>query len=600
MSKKPRITGTVLPFASEAAPQERTVFGQNVISDDINLQQTVEYLRGWGIVGPSEFPSMQDFSALGFTLSSLVAYLYEQGMPEYDATQPYFIGGFCGQDGVIYSSIIDNNLGNDPSTDDGSSWTKVLDSSDASSSATPGKLALRNAAGTFQVSAPTAASHPSRKQDLDEHKNAVDAHTAANIDYSNASSGLAATKVQSAIDETLGRLVLVEDVVYEQRAASVTWNMETDTYSGSPRATPVHESMRRCLVSNTGVVNYYLNEFDSTKKENGIDPAVTNGTDGQIMVEISVPAYVRTTFNGSLVTWELSHVPLPGFELHPAYDGDAGMKHYIGAYDAVVWQASSATVIDGLNLDNNAARVNLSNDRLYSTPGNFAMVGLTRNEFRTLARNGGFQLYEFWQWQLVQMLFITEYGNWNSQNVLGRGNVDGGTWPPSSSNQANSLNKVNGLSSQFGNYSGSVASADGLPFVTYRGIENIWGNSWQAIDGVNANNRQLYVSTKETTFADDIGTGDYSVLGSPLPVATDSPIKNWQPIDHAFVPKAVGATTSTFIGDSLWTAVGWTVLHVGGSADDGLSAGLSACIATYAASYRNRHVSSRLSKKLRS
>ena len=246
----------------------------------------------------------------------------------------------------------------------------------------------------------------------------------------------------------------------------------------------------------------------------------------------------------------------------PVFEGGAVEKVYIGAYQAVVWQASSATVIDGLNLDNNTSRVNLSNDRLYSTPGNFPMVGLTRAEFRQLARNGGYQLYEYWMWQLVQMLWITEYGNWNSQAVLGNGNTQKGTWPASSSNQSNSLNEINGLSDNFGNYSGSVASPDGNPFVTYRGIENPWGNSWQFLDGVNVNNRQMYVSTNEVTFADDVDTGDYSALGVAMPSASDSFIKNWQPIENAFVPKTVGggASGSTFVGDALWTESGWRTL----------------------------------------
>ena len=76
--------------------------------------------------------------------------------------------------------------------------------------------------------------------------------------------------------------------------------------------------MRRCLVDNTGTVNYYLNEFDSTLKENGIDPAVTNGTDGQVMVEVP-QCYVRTIIRGSQITWELSAVPLPGFIMHPCF-----------------------------------------------------------------------------------------------------------------------------------------------------------------------------------------------------------------------------------------------------------------------------------------
>lgn len=402
----------------------------------------------------------------------------------------------------------------------------------------------------------------------------------------------AVAEAQATADEALS-IVAVNEI------ASVTWNMDTDTYSGRPYATPVHRGMRRCLLLPDGTVNYYLDDIDSTKREDGT-AAVLDGTDGQVMVEIP-ETYVRTTLVGSVVTWEVSHVPLDGFELHPAFEGGAVSKVYIGAYDAVVWDESAGAVIDGLNSDNNSSRVDLVNDELYSTSGNYAMVGLTRDEFRQLARNAGYQLYDYSQWQLVQLLWITEYGNWNSQDVLGRGNVDAGSYPSSSNNQGDSPHTINGLSNQFGNYSGSVATGDGDPFVTYRGIENIWGNCWQFIDGVNVNNRQIFASTNEATFEDDIGTGDYLSVGTALPTAMGAPIKNWQAVGHLFVPKTInsGASTATYVGDALWTETGWCTMHVGGDAGNAAGAGLCACHANYSASGRNRLRGSRLSRKIR-
>src|SRR5699024_4694231 len=141
---------------------------------------------------------------------------------------------------------------------------------------------------------------------------------------------------------------------------------------------------------------------------------------------------------------------------------------------AIVYDNSAGGYINGLNLDNNTSRVTLGEDLLASVAtGNFPMVGLTRNEFRTLADNAGFQLYDFWQCQAVMMLFITEYGTWNSQGVLGRGNVDR-SYPASSSNQNDSPTEAPGLSNVIGNGSGGIDDADGDPWVSYRGIENPW------------------------------------------------------------------------------------------------------------------------------
>lgn len=603
MSRLARYDGDVRAFASQSQGQERTTFGTETITDDINQQINQFFLRGWGVVGSADQPSIQDFNALGFTTTQLLSYLFQRGVAEWNGRQKYYIGSMVTHNGKLWTAQVDKPT--DEPDISSTEWNVALTGLDVKVTADAGSIAKRNNEGTFEVSVPTEDAHPSRKKELDAHVEAVNAHIAVQIVYDNAISGLTAEKVQSAIDETVSRLANVENAVYTDVAASTTWNQDTDTYTGTPFATDAHRAMRRCLVLPDGTVNYYLNEFDSTLKENGIDRAVTDGTDGQVMVEIP-QCYVRTTIRGSQITWELSAVPLPGFILHPVFEEGAVEKVYIGAYQAVVrqavvWQGSSATVINGLNLDNNTSRVNLSNDRLYSTPGNFAMVGLTRGEFRQLARNGGYQLYDYWQWQLVQMLWITEYGNWNSQAVLGNGNTQKGSWPANSNNQVNSLNEINGLSDRFGNYSGSVASPDGVPFVTYRGIENPWGNSWQFIDGVNVNNRQMYVSTNEVTFADNIDSGDYSALGDTLPIANNTFIKNWQSLENVLIPKSVGggASGSTFIGDALWTNPAWRTMAVGGNASYAVSSGLSSCYVVNDASFRSREHTARLSKKLR-
>lgn len=422
---------------------------------------------------------------------------------------------------------------------------------------------------------------------------------AINTEYDNSTSSLTSTNIQNAIDETVNRLDDVEVITYASNAATVSWNMETDTWSGNPHANAAHESMRRCVVDNTGTVQYYLDEYDSTLQADGVTPANLDGTDGQVMVEIA-PFYVRTAFNGHVATWSVSPEPLPGYVLHPAFDGGV-LKSYVGAYDAIVYDTSAGAYIDGLNLDDNTSRVALGEDMLASVAtGNFPMVGLTRNEFRILAENAGFQLYDFWQWQAVMMLFVTEYGSWNSQAVLGRGNVDR-TYVESSSDQADSPHTAPGLSNVIGNGSGGIDDADGNPWVSYRGIENPWGNCWNFVDGWNIQDRQSYVSNDETSFADDTADG-YDAIGGLMPVGSDSAIKNWQFVDNVFLVRTVddGASTSAFVTDNFWTNTGWRVAFVGGGADHTLKAGLTCCNLSNDSAHRNRSRGARLSKKLRS
>lgn len=143
----------------------------------------------------------------------------------------------------------------------------------------------------------------------------------------------------------------------------VTWNESTDTYvrtgltAGQANAVtlndiflPIQRRMRRCLVSDAGVVNYYLSATDSTKKEDGATASILTGDDGQVMVEIPKFWY-RYGYAGTSHTWEISPVPLAGFTVHPAFlSGATELSFvYIGAYEGVLFDTSGAKYIDKFN-----------------------------------------------------------------------------------------------------------------------------------------------------------------------------------------------------------------------------------------------------------
>ena len=389
--------------------------------------------------------------------------------------------------------------------------------------------------------------------------------------FDNAETGYSATNVQQAIDETFSLIGSIDDVV------TVEWDMVNDTYSGNFKANEVHKNMRRCVVNEAGEVVYYLDEFNSALKENGTAADLT-GADGNVMVEIP-KTYVRFDFSGNVLSISMTFRPVAGFVLHPAFSLGNHDFIYKNAYDPCVYDVSSSTFIDGLNLTDNRSRVDVANDKLASVSGRFPMVGLTRNEFRTLASNntGEYSQELFWERQLLQVLFVTEYGNFNSQAVLGNGNTER-SYPASSANQADSPHVAAGESNFLGNQSGGRNDSAGVPFVSYRGIENLYGNCWNFLDGINILDRQLYVTHLLNALADNTETG-YQAIGNPYPVASASFIKDWQPNNQqALLVNSVGggASSSTFVGDALWTNAGWRVARVGGSADSGGRAGVSA------------------------
>ncbi|MFS1538112.1 MAG: hypothetical protein ACL7BU_04775 [Candidatus Phlomobacter fragariae] len=107
--KRPNID--IKPFASTSKTEERTAFGSKEITDSLEKNLNNDFERGWGIVPVSELPTMQDFNAVGFTISSLVTHLYQNGIAEYAEKQIYNKDSLCVSKGNIYISKTDNNAG---------------------------------------------------------------------------------------------------------------------------------------------------------------------------------------------------------------------------------------------------------------------------------------------------------------------------------------------------------------------------------------------------------------------------------------------------------------------------------------------------------
>jgi len=123
MSKIERYAGNLRAFGSNAQGLERTLFGETTQADDLTSQVTAAFLRGWGTVGPSENPSLEDFNAAMYAMSQFIAYQHQMGIPEWDAAQEYYKGSLCVRGGETYSSLVDDNIGSAPPS---VKWTPVL------------------------------------------------------------------------------------------------------------------------------------------------------------------------------------------------------------------------------------------------------------------------------------------------------------------------------------------------------------------------------------------------------------------------------------------------------------------------------------------
>jgi len=122
MAKITRYTGNMQAFASAALGTERTIFGSTSQSDSLDANIVADWLRGWGIVGPSDDPTREDFNGALFTATQLIAYLHQWGVAEWDSAQEFNAGSIANVAGVLYVSQVDANIGNDPTADDGTNW----------------------------------------------------------------------------------------------------------------------------------------------------------------------------------------------------------------------------------------------------------------------------------------------------------------------------------------------------------------------------------------------------------------------------------------------------------------------------------------------
>lgn len=512
-------------------------------------------------------------------------------------------------------------------TEAASSASAALTSKNAAATSQSEALTSKNSASTSATTATTKASEASASASA-----AKTSETSAAASASSAASTLAnvvpktrtingkalSADVVLGIGDLAGLQVALDQLGAGINYSSCIWNEVSDTSSGdgvTDGVTRVHAAMRRCLLKDDGTVNYYLDPFNSNLKADGTASVLT-GADGQVMVEIP-KCYVKAVYiqggASPIVEWSISAQPRLGYVVHPAFQGDGdlvyseqlGMWHYVNvtketdyvyvsAYDASVFSASSNNYIDGLNLDDNSARVNTTNDKLASVSGKYPMVGLSRSQFRTLAANrgAGWQLWDYWTNSLIQMLYLTEHRKLNSQLTIGNGNT-GSTYLASSSNQADSPHSVAGKSNSIGNTTGHVYSTDkDTAWMSYRGIENFYGNCWSACDGVNILDQVHFVTNNPASFADNTQTG-YTQLGVKAPVVSGY-IRAIQASTLSCLPITYsGGSSAIAFADYYYQSTGWRVLFTGGAASDGGSAGAFAWSGGDSSGIRYRTVGAR-------
>ena len=367
-------------------------------------------------------------------------------------------------------------------------------------------------------------------------------------------------------------------------AYGVSWDQSADTYTQLGSATnhsalPIQSKMRRCLLADDGTVNAYLHEATSLFLSNG-NTADLTGAGGQVMVEIP-KFYYKHSMSGNVHSWEISEMPLSGYAVHPAFlkNGVEVDHRYFGAYEA-----SSASSTMG------------------SASGTTPAASKTRTTFRTeaSARGTGWRQVEYYLHSAIQLLYLVEYQDFNSQEMIGEGRttLSGGSWDTSS------YIGISGKSNADGNGTNSNDSSTlgGDAYMTYRGIENWYGNMWEMRDGwtvndVSSSQLIMYATNNDADFADTGSTNMTVIYDDTSPHASGGYISGLADISNGFIGNAMSGASNTYVGDYYWQYAGgsgWSLPVVGATASGGSPAGAFALAVNSASSSSSADGSSRL------
>jgi len=327
-----------------------------------------------------------------------------------------------------------------------------------------------------------------------------------------------------------------------------------------------------------------------------IGTANFGGADGQVMVEIP-KFYHKHTLVSTTNSWYISKYDLPGYELHPAFwkDGKEVDYRYMSAFEGGMYDASTGLMCAKASIPSS---IYAAGDKMTSVAGTWAKTNETRAEYRTMAaeRGTGFRQLDYYLHSAIQLLYLVEYADFNSQTMIGAGrtNLSGGGWT------ADSYIALTGLSTSDGNSTNSVALGGTnylTDYMTYRGIENLYGNVWKMVDGIAwdgtwtgaAAAQPIYVTNNSSYFADQVSTNMKHLCDAPYIGTLAGYTSNIENV-IGFIPSAVGASSTTDICDYYYqyselSRDYWRVVLVGSYATDGGLAGVFSLDATYAWSY---------------
>ena len=269
-----------------------------------------------------------------------------------------------------------------------------------------------------------------------------------------------------------------------------------------------------------------------------VHTAIFADDNGQVMVEIP-KFYYKYSVSGDITSHDISENNYPGYFVHPAFTPGGVEKDYIyvGAFENTrigYWQGINAylsTNDGGYVVGSQAGLQPISRGRRY-----IARICAGPN------RAAGWHLLDMHTVNAIQLLFLIEYAAFDAQSEIGSGFTD---WNVNESEAIAYNNRYGaihtGWSLKDGNGTASLSKGDRFigSYMSYRGMENLYGSLNCMIDGINImSDSKVYLCNTPASYADATTTGCYEDIGITLLVLNNN-IDTYQNYAYLFVPGTV-------------------------------------------------------------
>lgn len=396
-------------------------------------------------------------------------------------------------------------------------------------------------------------------------------------------------------DDIVGICVDYENKTFTRLAGAVNLSQGADFNKFE-----MYGGRRRCNVSDDGTITAYYGDEDY----------VEDGSNGQAMVY--QPAFYykivplklekntdsRIGYHLRKACYYVSSKPKTGFKLHPAFRDENG-----NAIDYILFSADEGSMYDvsakayvNDNVDESITYED--GDLLCSVAGKKPISGLrkgigSKSNLETMANNrgAGWHLETIKATSANQLLMMIEVGVMNSQNGIGQGVVsisDDSTYNCSSltgstANLGNATGQATETINEIGGTETAYTTAGKLA-VSYRGVENPWGNIWKHIQGINIwgdgsmCGGQPYIAN-DFAFNESKHSDNYAPVGFTLanaPGYINAMGYGSEDFDWLLMPSEIGGTSALPVGDFIYETTnlkGYKTVQLGGAWSNGDYAG---------------------------